>query len=275
MTEIPGVAEIADRFKRLRERVSAAESASGRTPGSVQVELAAKYQAPERVLAALNGGATLLGHNIVQQLEASEVALAEARAPTHRTHVIGHVQKNKAAKALRYSQCIETVDSYKLAERLNRLHAERIAGEQPLGAVAGVAPEGIVLDADKPTGLSNNMLGQATGPFDIMIQVNSSGADSQYGRDPEAVMDLAGRIGELPYLRIVGLMTIGTHTDDVAEIARSFQVVRELREKLISAGVTSATELSMGMTHDMEIAIAEGSTIIRVGTAVFGPRPRV
>lgn len=245
MSEIPSVEEIAGRFARLQEQVRGAEAAAGRSQESVQIELAAKYQAPERVLAALQAGSTLLGHNIIQQLEASETALAAAAAPAHRTHVIGHVQNNKAAKALRYSQCIETVDSLKLATRLDRLRGEHI---QPWGEQQ---------------------------PFDIMIQVNSSGAQSQYGRNPEQVLDLAGRIAELPHLRIIGLMTIGAHTDETSEIARSFQIVRELRDELQASGIASATELSMGMTHDMDIAVAEGSTIVRVGTAVFGPRPQV
>lgn len=245
MSEIPSAEEIAGRFARLQEQVRGAEAAAGRSQESVQIELAAKYQAPERVLAALQAGSTLLGHNIIQQLEASETALAAAAAPAHRTHVIGHVQNNKAAKALRYSQCIETVDSLKLATRLDRLRGEHI---QPWGEQQ---------------------------PFDIMIQVNSSGAQSQYGRNPEQVLDLAGRIAELPHLRIIGLMTIGAHTDETSEIARSFQIVRELRDELQASGIASATELSMGMTHDMDIAIAEGSTIVRVGTTVFGPRPQV
>ena len=245
MSEIPSVEEIAGRFARLQEQVRGAEAAAGRSQESVQIELAAKYQAPERVLAALQAGSTLLGHNIIQQLEASETALAAAAAPAHRTHVIGHVQNNKAAKALRYSQCIETVDSLKLATRLDRLRGEHI---QPWGEQQ---------------------------PFDIMIQVNSSGAQSQYGRNPEQVLDLAGRIAKLPHLRIIGLMTIGAHTDETSEIARSFQIVRELRDELQASGIASATELSMGMTHDMDIAIAEGSTIVRVGTTVFGPRPQV
>ena len=245
MSEIPSVEEIAGRFARLQEQVRGAEAAAGRSQESVQIELAAKYQAPERVLAALQAGGTLLGHNIIQQLEASETALAAAAAPAHRTHVIGHVQNNKAAKALRYSQCIETVDSLKLATRLDRLRGEHI---QPWGEQQ---------------------------PFDIMIQVNSSGAQSQYGRNPEQVLDLAGRIAKLPHLRIIGLMTIGAHTDETSEIARSFQIVRELRDELQASGIASATELSMGMTHDMDIAIAEGSTIVRVGTTVFGPRPQV
>ncbi len=262
MPEIPSVDEITGRLVRLQEQVHGAEAAAGRTEGSVQVELAAKYQAPERVLAALQAGGTLLGHNIIQQLEASETALVAAAAPAHRTHVIGHVQKNKAAKALRYSQCIETVDSFKLAARLDRLWGEQIAQNSVPGGPHAHPSEG----AGSET---------ASQPFNIMIQVNSSGAESQYGRDPEQILDLAGRIARLPHLRIIGLMTIGAHTDDVSEIARSFQIVRELGDELQGAGIASATELSMGMTHDMDIAIAEGSTIIRVGTAVFGPRPQM
>ena len=215
---------------------------AGRKPTDVAIELAVKYQAPERVMAALAAGGTLMGHNIIQQLEATETALQEANAPAHRTHVIGHVQKNKAKKAVQYAQCIETLDSIKLAKRINMLQqARRDSGE-------------------------------AHGPFDVMLQVNSSGAESQYGIEPAAVSELAGQVLELPNLRIVGLMTIGAHTEDTAGIAHSFQIVRTLRDSLIAAGIASATELSMGMTHDMDIAIAEGSTIIRVVTAVFGPR---
>ena len=244
LDSVPTLEEIPGRFARLQDSVAQAVSRAGRDPESVAIELAAKFQASERILAAINAGGTLLGHNIIQQLEETEQQLAVAHAPEHRTHVIGHVQKNKAAKALAYSQCIETVDSSKLARRLDRLQGERIAS------------------------------GEVNGLYDIMIQVNSSGAESQYGRAPESVMDFAGKITSLENVRLTGLMTIGAHTADAAAIGKSFQIVRELRDEIQAAGIASATELSMGMTHDMEIAIAEGSTIIRVGTAVFGPRPQ-
>lgn len=236
---IPHLDEIPTRLARLHETVLAATQRAGRAEGAVVVELAVKYQGADRIAAALGAGGFLLGHNLIQQLEAAELALRATGAPTHRTHVIGHVQKNKAAKALAFAQCIETLDSLPLAERLNRLHGERDASE----------------------------------PFDVMLQVNSSGAESQYGLDPAEVVDFAGAVNELPHLRIIGLMTIGAHTDHVTEIARSFTTTRELRDSLLASGIASATQLSMGMTHDLDIAIAEGSTIIRVGTAVFGPRP--
>lgn len=254
MTAIPNLAEIRERYCALREAVAEAESKAGRPAGSVAIELAVKYQSPERIAAALEAGAHLFGHNIIQQLAASEGALAEMQRtdstsrhiplPAHRTHVIGHVQSNKAAKALAFASCIETLDSVELAERLNRLQGERRAANGNFG------------------------------PFDVFLQINSSGAPSQFGVSPAEARELAARVATMEHLNLAGLMTIGAHTDDTRSIARSFEVVRELREELVAAGFQSVVELSMGMTGDMDIAIAEGSTIVRVGTAVFGPRPR-
>lgn len=245
----PDVSEIAGRWESLRDKVAAAASRAGRGENAVSILLAAKFQEPERVAAALRAGGGLIGHNYIQQLEEGETALAELGAPSHRVHVIGHVQANKAGKAIRAADCIETLDSLKLAARLDRLHGERIAAGE--------------LRKD----------GGPLGPFDVMIQVNSAGSESQYGVDPSGVVDLAGAVAELSNLRLVGLMLIGTNTDDVAAVAASHARVRELRDAVRAAGVASCTELSMGMTGDMEIAIAEGSTEVRVGTAVFGPRP--
>ena len=245
----PDVSEIAGRWESLRDKVAAAASRAGRGENAVSILLAAKFQEPERVAAALRAGGGLIGHNYIQQLEEGETALAELGAPSHRVHVIGHVQANKAGKAIRAADCIETLDSLKLAARLDRLHGERIAAGE--------------LRKD----------GGPLGPFDVMIQVNSAGSESQYGADPSGVVDLAGAVAELPNLRLVGLMLIGANTDDVAAVAASHARARELRDAVRAAGVASCTELSMGMTGDMEIAIAEGSTEVRVGTAVFGPRP--
>ena len=245
----PDVSEIAGRWESLRDKVAAAASRAGRGENAVSILLAAKFQEPERVAAALRAGGGLIGHNYIQQLEEGETALAELGAPSHRVHVIGHVQANKAGKAIRAADCIETLDSLKLAARLDRLHGERIAAGE--------------LRKD----------GGPLGPFDVMIQVNSAGSESQYGVDPSGVVDLAGAVAELSNLRLVGLMLIGANTDDVAAVAASHARVRELRDAVRAAGVASCTELSMGMTGDMEIAIAEGSTEVRVGTAVFGPRP--
>ena len=245
----PDIAEIAERWNRVREKVAAAAVRAGRDENAVSILLAAKFQEPERVVAALRAGGHLIGHNYIQQLEESEAALARLDAPSHPIHVIGHVQTNKAGKAIRAADCIETLDSLKLAKRLDRIQGETIESGK------------------------RDRSGDPLGAFDVMIQVNSAGSESQYGVDPNKVVDLAGGVADLKNLRLIGLMLIGANTDDVAAIAASHARVRELRDAVVSAGISSCTELSMGMTGDMEIAIAEGSTQVRVGTAVFGPRP--
>lgn len=239
-TEPATPAEIPGRIARVVEALREAETKAGRSMGETRLQLAVKYQPVEKIRAALDYGARFMGHNIIQQLEDIEPQLRDVQP--HWTHVIGHVQSNKAGKALAFANCIETLDSLKLARRLDRLQGERIAA------------------------------GEASAPFEVHLQVNSSGADSQFGLEPGRAKELAYQVSELGNLKIGGLMTIGAHTDDVSEIAASFACTRDLRDSL-AADIPTCTELSMGMTHDLEIAVAEGSTIVRVGTAVFGPRP--
>lgn len=202
-----------------------------------RVLLAVKHQSLEAILEALGAGGTLLGHNIIQQLVAAEEGLSAAGAPPHETHVIGHVQSNKARDALTYAQVIETLDSIKQANRFNTV-ADSLGVRR-----------------------------------DVFIQVNSSGAESQFGCDPDEAERIADHITSLPHLSLTGLMTIGAHTTVEADVARSFDLTRSLGEKLSEAG-HDIREYSMGMTGDYKIALAHGSTIIRVGSAVFGPRDR-
>lgn len=221
---------ITERYRALAEEVRELNPRA-------RILLAAKHQSPEAITEALTAGASLLGHNIIQQLVASEDALAAAGAPDHEVHVIGHVQSNKARDAVAYSHAIETIDKLKTATRINTL-CER----------QGVTRE-------------------------VYLQINSSGATTQYGIEPAAAARLADELAELSHLRLTGLMTIGAHTANEADIRRSFATVRELANKLTEAGHT-ITELSMGMSADWRLALAEGSTIIRVGSQVFGPRDR-
>ena len=221
---------IRDRYRALEESV---RMASG---GRTRVLLAVKHQPPQAVLEALMAGATLLGHNIIQQLSSSEEALAELAAPPHDTHVIGHVQSNKARAAVTYAGTIQTVDSLKTARRLST----------------------VCRDLSLERG--------------IMIQVNSSGAQSQFGLDPADVPALADEIRALPGLTLTGLMTIGANTDDIAAVRASFATTRKLSDQLRAEG-HDCRELSMGMSNDWQIAVDEGSTMIRVGRQVFGERP--
>lgn len=236
--------DIAGNIEKVREQIAAAASQAGRPADDVKLMLAAKYQPLENITAAVAAGVKLFGHNIVQQLVTASEGLAAADITVTNT-VIGPVQSNKMRQAMDHAARIDTVDSVKTATRIARRQAARIAA------------------------------GATDAPYPILLQVNSSGATTQSGCAPEKLLDIASEISELELVRIEGLMTIGANTSDVAAIHRSFQITRELGEQLRELpGLASATELSMGMTHDLAIAVAEGSTVVRVGTAIFGPRPQ-
>ncbi|MCI6573777.1 MAG: YggS family pyridoxal phosphate-dependent enzyme [Actinomycetaceae bacterium] len=249
--------DIAHNIALVRGRMAAAEQRAGRRAGSVKLMLAAKYQPVENLLAAFAAGERLLGHNMIQQLEAAEEALNAAGADgsalragvtnlTHTTTVIGHVQSNKLSHAMHYAQRIDTVDTFKTAQQIARRQQARIdAGEAKIGEA-----------------------------YPILLQVNSSGAPTQFGCEPADLIELATHISEtLPLVSIRGLMTIGANTPDTTAVIRSFSITRDLGSQLRAIpGLADATELSMGMTNDMELAIEQGSTEIRIGTAIFGPR---
>lgn len=203
---------------------------------NARVLLAVKHQEIAAIREVLNAGGLLLGHNIIQQLVAAEEELG-GDFPDRDVHVIGHVQSNKARDALTYAHTIETVDKAKTATRL-----DTVAGS---------------------LGLRRN----------VFIQVNSSGAASQFGIEPDKAEELADHIASLENINLTGLMTIGANTNDESEIARCFDTTRALGEKLCEAG-HEIREYSMGMSNDYRIALEHGSTIIRVGRTVFGERDR-
>lgn len=239
-----GGAAIADAIFRVQERIARAAEDAGRDPSAVTLMLAAKHQPLENLLAATDVGATTFGHNIVQQLQRATEELRGAGVTATNT-VIGPVQSNKLRAAMDHADRIDTVDSLKTANRIARRQEARIAE------------------------------GAAEDPYPILIQVNSAGASTQSGCSPDELIDLAGRISELEFLRIEGLMTIGANTDDTAAIHQGFALTRTLSEQMRKIpGLESADVLSMGMTGDLEIAVAEGSTTVRIGTAVFGARPQ-
>jgi pyridoxal phosphate enzyme (YggS family) len=161
-----------------------------------------------------------------------------AKAPgladaVHETHLIGPLQRNKARAAVSYAQCIQTVADRRLAERL-----------------ASVAESALA----------------------VMIQVNTSGEATKSGCRPEEAVDLAGAVCGLANLTVKGFMTIGLNSTNATAVGRSFAVLREVRDLAVASGCTAARELSMGMSGDLEIAIAEGATMVRLGSAVFGQR---
>jgi len=227
----------AERLERalpeVRERIARAATDSGRDPASVRLVAVTKGHPLEAIDAALAAGLSDLGENRVHELE-TKVAARGREGITW--HMIGHVQSRKARTLVELADLIHSVDSASLAERLSGIAVER--GIE----VAGLA------------------------------QVNTTGERSKGGFDAEDAVEQIHRIAELPGLRVRGLMTMAPFVDDEAVLAGAFAGLREILARLHAVTDAVGHELSMGMTNDLEIAIREGSTMVRIGTALFGPR---
>ena len=227
---------IRTRLAGVEQRIADAAQAAGREPGEVRLLLATKTVGPERIRVAIEAGADLVGENRVQEVRPKYEALDDLE---YERHFIGHLQSNKVNALVPYVSCIESLDRLSLADRLQkRLERE---GET----------------------------------MDVLIQVNTSGEESKFGIEPDDAVDFAREIAQRDALRVRGLMTIGLFTED-PEVARpSLAALRETADRIREDGIDGVemAELSMGMSGDLEVAIAEGATIVRVGSAVFGDRP--
>jgi len=232
-----------DRLREVRAQVDAAATAAGRSPSEVALLLATKTVPAERIAMALADGFTLIGENRVQEVTDKHDALA--RIP-HTTHFIGHLQANKINQVIGRIDCLESLDSIELARKLDARLAARS------------------LD------------------LDVLIQVNVSAEESKSGVEPGRPLDLLAQVAELPRLTVRGFMTIGLNSADRGAVRAGYRVLAGLRDAAVSsgsagavgaAGAELATELSMGMSGDFADAIAEGATIVRIGSAVFGQRP--
>jgi PLP dependent protein len=241
-----------DRLAAVRARVDDAATAAGRDPADVRLLLATKTQEAEPVLAAVaaatdlaasrgDDGPVLLGENRVQELVAKAPALAgPVAAGRVEVHMIGNLQRNKINQMLPTVTGLETVDRSSLADAV----AERAT--------------------------------RAGRVLDVMVQVNVSGEESKSGVAPSDAVALARHVAVLDGLRLAGFMTIGARTDDRTAVRAGFSTLRAIRDEVVASGApgtSEARELSMGMSGDLELAVAEGATIVRVGTAVFGARP--
>ncbi|HEY0215472.1 MAG TPA: YggS family pyridoxal phosphate-dependent enzyme [Cellulomonas sp.] len=244
-----GATGLAERLARVRSRIAAAEAAAGREPGSVRLLLATKTLDAATVRDALladmaatasTAGAArrvLVGENRVQELVAKAPDLVDL---TPELHVIGPLQSNKVNAALRWATCVQTVDSPALADRL----ARRCAQDERV--------------------------------LDVLVQVNVSAEPTKHGVAPQDALDLVRVVARHPHLHLRGFMTVGARSTDEREIRAGYAALRDLRDKVAHSGedgTADALELSMGMSGDLEAAVAEGATIVRVGTAVFGARP--
>lgn len=223
---------LGQRLEAVRRRIAAAEAQYRREPGSVRLLAVSKTQPVEALREALRAGQSAFGENYLQEAQAKQQALAGTGI---QWHFIGPLQSNKAKPVAGCFDWVHSVDRLRLARRLNDHRPD---------------------DAE---------------PLNICLQVNISGEQSKSGVAPEAVAELAAALQEFPRLRLRGLMCIPAPADNAAGRRRPFRALRQLQERLVADGYPLDT-LSMGMSADLEEAIAEGATLVRVGTDIFGPR---
>ena len=225
--------EIANNLAAVNERIAAAAARAGRDAADVMLVAVAKTRSATDVRAAVAAGIRVVGENRIQE---AEPKLAELAGVDCVWHMVGHLQRNKAGKAVRLFDMIESLDSRRLADALDR-HGEAEGKRVP-----------------------------------VLIEVNTSGEDTKFGVAPGEAEDFAGYVADRRNLSLEGLMTVGPLGAGSGATAEAFRTLRRLFEKLVPSAGPSFRFLSMGMTDDFELAIEEGSNVVRVGRAIFGER---
>ncbi len=230
---------ITSNLNAIQERIARAARRAGRNPGDVALMAVTKTQPAKNVMEAYNAGHRLFGENRVQEFAEKFPKLSALKGAEF--HMIGHLQSNKTGKAAEIFHAVDSLDSVKLAQRLN--------------------------DSAR----------QQHKIMDVLIEINVGGEEAKSGveADLTELEPILSGAAHWPNLRIVGLMTVPPFTDDPEEARPYFRKLRELRDLLSARDFPSVRlhQLSMGMSHDFEVAIEEGSTCVRIGTALFGARP--
>jgi len=232
---------IADNIARLRERIANAATRAGRNPEDIALMAVNKTQPVHDIEVAYHVGIRLFGENRVQEFTEKHSSLAKLDGAQF--HLIGHLQSNKANKAASLFTAIDSLDSLKLAEKLN-------AAAQSIGKI-----------------------------LSVLIEINIGGEEQKSGIAPvsKELEELLAAAPQLTSLSIHGLMTVPPHTNDPEGARPFFRRLRELRDQITTRKLprVGMHTLSMGMSHDFEVAINEGSTCVRVGTAIFGARNKI
>ncbi|MBS1840958.1 MAG: YggS family pyridoxal phosphate-dependent enzyme [Acidobacteria bacterium] len=226
---------IRENLLQIRERIAAAARRAGRREEEVTLIGVSKTRPATDIRSAFDAGIVHFGENRVQEWEGKRGELVNLAG---RWHLIGHLQSNKAARAARMFHSVDSVDDVSLAERLDRARAEANSSEK----------------------------------LRVLIEVHIGGEESKSGSPILALPALGTRILELPNLNLAGLMCIPPFFEDIQQVRPFFQKLRELRDGLQKELDWELPVLSMGMSHDFEVAIEEGATEVRVGTALFGAR---
>lgn len=228
------MSSISDNLAILKGRIDAASARAGRDPSEITLVAVTKNVDAERVALAVEAGVSDFGENRVQEA-AEKIPLVEKDVTWH---LVGHLQRNKAGDAVELFSLIHSLDSIRLARELNR------------------------------------RCELADSAIDLLLQVNISGEKTKFGVAPEMARDVLLEIARYEHLRVRGLMTIAPYSDDPEDARLWFSQARQLMSELRRLSISNVRmdELSMGMSGDYEVAIEEGATIIRIGTAIFGKR---
>nr|CAA9291912.1 UPF0001 protein YggS [uncultured Armatimonadetes bacterium] len=224
---------VADRVAAVQERIARAEARAGRSPGTVRLVAVTKRVPAARVAEAAAAGVTEFGENYVQEARAKIPELTQYIATDINWHLIGHLQTNKAKYAVLLFPLIHTVDTYQLAQELGRQTSKRHKTQN------------------------------------VLIEVNLSGDPGRAGARPEESLELADRVGAVPGLELKGLMGMAPYAEGSEDARPHFRRLRALFDRLPGP---NRQILSMGMSGDFEVAIEEGATLVRIGTALFGKR---
>jgi len=227
---------IADRVAAVRERIARAAARAGRAAGEVTLVAVSKTHPAEAVREAFAAGVRDVGENRVQEAEGKAPALADLAAQGLRWHLVGHLQSNKARKAAGLFDWVHSVDGEAIGRRL---------GE-------GAAAAGRGLRA--------------------LVQVDLAAEETKFGIEESKLFPALEALRGLPGVKVVGLMVLPPYEEDPERTRPHFRRLRSLRDRARQEGLIDGGELSMGMSHDLEVAVEEGATLVRVGTAIFGER---
>jgi pyridoxal phosphate enzyme (YggS family) len=227
---------IADRVAAVRERVARAAGRAGRQPEEITLVAVSKTHPPERVREAFAAGVRDFGENRVQEAEAKVAALSDLHAQGLRWHLVGHLQANKARKAAALFDQIHSLDDAALGLRLEKAAA------------------------------------QLRKTLPLLVQVDLAGEETKFGLDETHLFPALELLRGLKSVRVEGLMAMPPFAEDPEGARPYFRRLRELRDRARAENLLLGNALSMGMSHDLEVAIEEGATLLRVGTAVFGER---
>ena len=225
-----------ERLASVRSRVHRAAVKSGRGVDEIQLIAISKTHPADSLRSAIEEGVTDLGENRVQEAESK---IAELGRHAARWHLVGHLQPNKARRAVKLFDLVHSLDSISLARRLDRICGEENRAELP-----------------------------------VLVQVDLGGEGTKNGISEKELPALVNSFADCPRLRFAGLMTLPPFFEDPENVRPYFRRLRELRDEIQKEGFFGSArgELSMGMTHDFEVAIEESATMLRIGTAIFGER---